>query len=128
MKDYKTRLVLGTAQLGMPYGIANKTGLPDQNIIEKIVETAWAGGIREFDTAPVYGDSEENIGRVFKRLGIENKAKVISKLSLEGYLEDPNIIRKRVEKTLSHLSIKNLYGVLLHRESDFDSLGNGLKE
>lgn len=57
-----TQLGLGTVQLGLPYG--NAAGSPlmpkDQSFL--ILETALAGGIRFFDTAIAYGESETRIG------------------------------------------------------------------
>lgn len=60
------RLVLGTAQLGMPYGIANRTGQPDQDLANDILSAAWEGGVRMLDTAQAYGESEIVIGRFLK--------------------------------------------------------------
>jgi len=40
-------LVLGTAQLGLSYGIANKIGQPDQDVSTAIIREAWNGGIQE---------------------------------------------------------------------------------
>ena len=60
------RLVLGTAQLGMNYGIANQTGKPELATARNIVRTAWEGGIRCFDTAQGYGDSERILGIFFQ--------------------------------------------------------------
>ena len=75
------RLVLGTAQLGLSYGIANKTGRPDQGVATAIVHEAWKNGIREFDTAQVYGDSEVVLGRALAELGISCEAKIITKIA-----------------------------------------------
>ena len=61
-----SRLVLGTAQLGMLYGIANATGKPDKEQANDILATAWENGVRILDTAQVYGDSEAVIGNFLK--------------------------------------------------------------
>ena len=61
------RLVLGTAQLGTNYGIANRMGKPDFDTAEAIIKTTWDAGIREFDTAQGYGDSEQVLGEVFQK-------------------------------------------------------------
>jgi aryl-alcohol dehydrogenase-like predicted oxidoreductase len=55
-------LVLGTAQLGMSYGVANKTGKPDPERAASLLTAAWNAGIRVVDTAQSYGDSERLIG------------------------------------------------------------------
>lgn len=55
-------MILGTAELGMKYGINNKTGKPNQAQAMKLLHAAWDSGIRELDTAAVYGDAEKFIG------------------------------------------------------------------
>jgi len=62
------RLALGCAQLGMPYGVGNSVGQPDQQNVMDMLKTAFAGGIRTFDTAPAYGDSERVLGRCLDAL------------------------------------------------------------
>lgn len=60
------RLVLGTVQLGLPYGMANSTGLPDETEVFAILDAACESGIAAFDTARAYGLAEERIGRWLK--------------------------------------------------------------
>ena len=57
---------LGTAQLGMQYGIANFSSIPDQIQINKIISKSLSNGIRYFDTAPFYGHglSEHRLGHI----------------------------------------------------------------
>jgi aryl-alcohol dehydrogenase-like predicted oxidoreductase len=115
-----SRLVLGTAQLGMNYGIANRTGKPDFKTAQAIIRTAWEAGVCEFDTAQAYGQSEQVLGRCLKSIGITNKAKIISKF-------DPNIdhldraaLNNALTKSLNNLEIESLYGLMLHREDMLD--------
>ena len=63
------RLALGTAQLGMPYGIANRAGQPSTAQAERILDAAEALGIAAIDTAPAYGVAEAVIGRHLARTG-----------------------------------------------------------
>src|SRR5467141_3083494 len=74
------RLVLGAAQFGMPYGIANTAGQPDSSTIIEIVSAVWSRGVRFFDTAQAYGASEEALGQALMRLSIGGEACVVSKL------------------------------------------------
>ncbi|MFD0516840.1 aldo/keto reductase [Paractinoplanes durhamensis] len=61
--DYRQSvLILGTAQLGMAYGIANRTGAPDDDAAAGILAAARDLGITHLDTARAYGDSENRIG------------------------------------------------------------------
>lgn len=56
-------IALGTAQLGLSYGIANQAGKPDETAALALVRQALTLGIRAFDTAQAYGDSEAVLGR-----------------------------------------------------------------
>ena len=62
-----TRLVLGTAALGLPYGLpaagASAPVLIPDGSAAALVAAARAAGISHFDTAPAYGEAEERLGR-----------------------------------------------------------------
>ena len=122
------RLVLGTAQLGMKYGIANKTGIPDIRTVVTIVETAWEAGMREFDTAQAYGRSEKVLGSVLAQLGIAEKAKIVSKLNPELDHLNSSVMKEALEKSIEHLGVARLYGLMLHREDLLDLWEKGLCE
>jgi aryl-alcohol dehydrogenase-like predicted oxidoreductase len=57
-----SRLTLGTVQLGLHYGIANKAGKPSQEYSHKLLEYALENGINTLDTARIYGSAEDVIG------------------------------------------------------------------
>jgi len=111
------RLVLGTAQLNMNYGIANRIGYPCLKTSEAVVETALAGGIRVFDTAQAYGGSEKVMGTVFRRHRIENQVKVCSKIGPEIDLRSYSLLDQTVERSIERLGIPALHCLLLHKES-----------
>ena len=54
-----SRLMLGTVQFGLSYGVANRVGQPDYQDVVEIVAAALEGGVNAFDTAAAYGTSEE---------------------------------------------------------------------
>src|SRR5690606_141424 len=56
------RLVLGTAQWGGPYGIANREGPPPAPERARLLARAQAAGVRALDTARAYGASEARLG------------------------------------------------------------------
>jgi len=122
------RLVLGTAQLGMQYGINNKSGQPDLQTAEDIVRTAWEGGIREFDTAHAYGESECILGKVIKRLEVESEVKIITKLNPTMNQLVTLDLKETVEESLERLCVSKLYGIMLHREELLDQWDQGLGE
>lgn len=123
-----SKLVLGTAQLGMQYGIANRHGQPDIDVARGIVKTAWSGGVREFDTAQAYGTSETVLGSVFRELGIGDEARVVSKIASDVDPLQLNELRASVERTLERLSIPRLHSLLLHEEEWLDLVDRGLGE
>jgi aryl-alcohol dehydrogenase-like predicted oxidoreductase len=123
-----SRLVLGTAQLGMNYGIANRTGKPNFKTAESIIKIAWEAGISEFDTAQGYGDSEQVLGEVFCSLGISNEVKVISKLHPELDHLSQDDLNRSLDKTLSNLKVSGLHGIMLHREELLELWNKGLGE
>ncbi|MDO8662360.1 MAG: aldo/keto reductase [Candidatus Omnitrophota bacterium] len=125
------RLVLGTVQLGMPYGISNKTGKPDFNSACDMIKTAFDQDIACFDTAQAYGDSEEVLGRVFAKLKVGAQVKVYSKLHPRLDLHDEDAVRQSVEDSLRKLNMDQLEGLLLHGEDGIrfwdEGLGNVLR-
>jgi len=128
MNEKIPRMVLGTAQLGMPYGIANRTGQPNLRIAKAIVRSAWDYGIREYDTAQAYGQSEEVLGRALRETVVGDKAKVITKLDSLLDLNDSAKIRESVRKSTSLLGIHSLYCLMLHREEHLELWSQGLKQ
>ena len=123
-----SRLVLGTAQFGMRYGIANKIGQPDFLSVQSIVAEVWESGVREFDTAQAYGESERVLGKVLRSLGIAREAKVISKLHPAIDHQDSNALNLALQQTLARLGLAKLYGLMLHTEDLLDIWETGLKD
>lgn len=121
------RLILGTAQLGLPYGIANVTGKPDQAEADAIVRAAWEGGIRAFDTAQGYGDSETVLGHALAACGAAGTAQVITKLppQLPEVLDG---VPAAIEASLRRLGVSCLHCTMLHREEHLSLLSGQLGE
>ena len=120
------RLVLGTAQLGMAYGINNKIGKPNLNSAWEIVKTAFDQGITRFDTAQAYGDSEKVLGMVFDRLRFSGQIKVYSKLHPQLDCCNERAVQQSVDDSLSKLGIERLEGLLLHHEDQLRFWDKGL--
>jgi aryl-alcohol dehydrogenase-like predicted oxidoreductase len=119
-----SRLMLGTVQFGMPYGMANRTGQPTYRDIRAIVKAAIDGGINGFDTAASYGTAESVLGQVLYELGVSDRVVVVTKVRpLElGKLSDPSAAARAVEQSVARsrrrLRLDFLPVVLFHRESD----------
>jgi aryl-alcohol dehydrogenase-like predicted oxidoreductase len=105
-------LVLGTAQLGSKYGIANRTGKPQGKAQAALLELALESGIRIIDTAPVYGDSEAILGTFLRSHAPSNLA-LISKLDPKVNASDPARVVQAVAASVARLG-QGLHGLLLH--------------
>lgn len=118
-----TRLVLGTAQLGLAYGIANKAGQPDQPTATAIVRTAITNGVGWLDTARAYGNSEAVLGRTLAG-GWASRARVVTKILLSDLPEDAPrahveaCVDAQVYQSIAALRSDRLDTLLLHRASD----------
>jgi spore coat polysaccharide biosynthesis protein SpsF len=118
-----SRMTLGTAQLGARYGIANRTGMPDQQTARTIVREAVRHGVTGIDTARAYGEAERRIGLALAG-GLDRQVRVTSKLEpldwLTGAESDPQI-RAAVDASLfrscTELGLERLDALLLHRWS-----------
>ena len=115
-----SKLCLGTAQLGMEYGVNNVTGKPGFEESRAIIRTAVESGITTFDTAPAYGDSEIILGRCLKELNAEYV--LISKLPAVDAThlsrEIGRSMRHQLETTLRRLDIVKIPVYLFHRFED----------
>ena len=97
------KMVLGTAQFGMDYGIANLNGKLSKDVVFRILACAWERGIRRFDTAPCYG-SEALLGEFITANGIKDEAIVLTKIpSLYGVSDFQTDIITNLESSLKNL-------------------------
>lgn len=114
-------LTLGTAQLGMRYGIANVDGQPAPDEAERILAAA-RDGFGFLDTAAAYGDSELVLGRLLPTVDPGHRFRIVSKiapgLAIGRWLPE-------LEGSLKRLDRPCLDGWLLHHESDFSRLLEG---
>ena len=113
------RIVLGGAQLGLPYGILNGGETLSREEVARILDTAFGHGIDSIDTAIAYGQSESIIGET-----AQNRFKVISKLppipsSVSNVSE---WVHTQVDASLSRLKCTSLDALLLHRPQDLTGI------
>ena len=113
----KNKLILGTVQFGLDYGINNNSGKLSEKDVTEILNTAYAYGIKLLDTAEAYGDSQERIGAYHKNS--INKFQVITKFSSSIHNLPTNII-DRVKRNIETLKVSSLYCYMFHNYSDFE--------
>nr|WP_312230584.1 aldo/keto reductase [Pseudomonas sp.] len=114
-------LVLGTAQLGLQYGINNCSGMPSEDEGKKIIRSAIRHGVAYIDTARAYGCSEQVVCAALSS-GWSGRAMVITKLSplseLDQAVESPSIeavVRASVFESCQKLGMARLDILMVHR-------------
>lgn len=117
-------MALGSAQWGLPYGIANHGGVPTPAEIQAMARAAARGGVDTIDTARAYGSAEAAIG------ALDGDWRVVTKLApdVSGADVDPAESRLRSRRSLAAsreaLGRDRLDAVLLHRD-DHRELSGG---
>jgi len=109
------RIVLGGAQLGLPYGILNGGETLSREEVARILDTAVGHGIDSIDTAIAYGQSELVIGET-----AQNRFNIISKLPpLPSEVSSVSEwVHTQVDASLARLNCTSLDALLLHRPQD----------
>lgn len=109
------KIIIGTANFGLDYGIAIKKKLPKEEVFE-ILEFAHSQNVWGIDTARAYGGSEEVIGEFFARHGkIFN---VITKLPKKQYRSAKDV-EKEIFRSLDNMNIEHIDFLLLHSYESF---------
>lgn len=112
----ESRIALGTVQFGAPYGVTNTAGQVPLKTARAMVQFAKKNGIGLFDTAIGYGDSE----RVLGQIGLDGIKVVTKLLPLPASVTDAYAwAMNEIDASLARLQVDQLYGVLLHRSTDF---------
>lgn len=120
-----SRLTLGTVQLGLAYGVANRAGQPSAAAARAILERALELGVTSFDTAPAYGDAEQRLGEVVRGREVFVTSKLPS-LTRAGVApaDVGRAVTSAVEASLAKLGRLDAY--LLHDASDLVTYGGRL--
>lgn len=101
------KIVLGTVQFGVNYGINNTSGQVSQEEVCKILEIAEKEGIQTLDTSSGYGASETVLGKSLKETN--TFFNIVSK-----YPRCDKDVRPTFEKSIANLGVDSLYGYLVH--------------
>ena len=121
------KIGIGTAQLGMKYGVINNSKKLDLDNFKKILSLSLKNDISIIDTADSYGDSIKKIGYTISKNKFRNKFKIISKISNLRKVKTSNIysyIFDNISFSLKKMKVKNLEGILIHDIKDLESKKN----
>ncbi len=111
-----SKLILGTVQFGIDYGINNNNGMPSKKEIRDILNYAFMKGIRFLDTAEAYGDSHLRIGEYHN--SSENRFNIITKFFAKDDTNFSNIYEK-VMNNITEMNVDKLYGYMFHSFGDY---------
>jgi aryl-alcohol dehydrogenase-like predicted oxidoreductase len=123
MKNSK-KIVLGTVQFGIDYGISNESGIVQNSEVSSILDLAKLRGINQLDTATSYGVAEKVLGTY---VGIK-EFDIITKISKLPEASRLNHGKYCIEQSLELLNIDKLYGVMTHDEQDLLESNNIIEE
>jgi aryl-alcohol dehydrogenase-like predicted oxidoreductase len=112
-----SKIVLGTAQLGLKYGVTNKNNIPTNKQCFKILELAYLHGVKFFDTAPSY-NSEIILGDFIKSHRLSTKINILTKISSLKNNFSESLIKKNIENSLSKLNTA-IHTLFFHDPNDF---------
>jgi len=105
------KIILGTAQLGMNYGINNYGRLSKDRVFE-ILNYAYDNDIKFLDTAEIYGNALQLIGS-FLKANPQKRFQIISKLDPEKKIRKSQLIN-HIKKYLKILNIYSFHGYMFH--------------
>ncbi|KAF7790306.1 hypothetical protein EIP86_001260 [Pleurotus ostreatoroseus] len=108
---------IGYGAMGISVGYGDP--LPDEERL-KLLDAVYERGCTNWDTADMYGDSEELLGKWFKRTGKRNEIFLATKFGFvfkEGRVVDgsPEHARFSVEQSLRRLGVDHIDLYYLHR-------------
>lgn len=109
------KIILGTVQFGIPYGINNSQGMPAMQQVFDMLDFAANNGISMLDTAEAYGEAEAVIAayhrQTDKRFSIISKFKGGLHADLEAYTRQKTAL----------LGVEQLYSYMFHSYGDYES-------
>lgn len=100
MRTSTTKLILGTVQLGLKYGINNAQGKPSRSQALALLAEAYQLGIRTVDSSFAYGDAHD----ILQDFSAQRTLSVCSKFSLRDY-STPALAYAAAQKKLAKHSV-----------------------
>lgn len=116
------KIILGTVQFGIPYGINNSTGLLVDKGVSEILFQAHSAGITTLDTAAAYGAAESRIGSFHQESNKEFE--IITKFSKEKDIS----WNKSIERSLKNLKVEKVETIMFHSYEAYKENLNKIEE
>lgn len=116
------KIILGTVQLGLNYGVNNTSGLPSKSEVNSILATAQENGISRLDTAAAYGEAELRIGEFHSQAA--RKFEVNTKLEKENNF-DWNI---SLAQSINRTQVSRINTIMFHSFESYVNKKNEIPE
>lgn len=110
---------IGTAQFGQTYGIKNQNGAVTGKTAEEIVQGALENAISTFDTARLYGQSEEVLGSTLELIAPQDKTRIITKYYANE--NNPEQLRTDFLESMEKLKGFSIDTLLIHNSDSLSS-------
>ena len=110
-----SKLVLGTVQFGIDYGINNSHGQISRSEAESIIDYAHKNGVSVLDTARSYGHAETTIGEILLLDPSYRHIEVVTKISYDSALS----LRQNIAVSCENLKRNFIDTVLFHSFEDY---------
>jgi aryl-alcohol dehydrogenase-like predicted oxidoreductase len=117
------RLVLGTVQFGLAYGVSHKDGAVPYAEVGRILDLAWQSGARTLDTAAAYGESEQVIGSLDISAGFGVITKTVPIRAAELGAADFTTIEQGFRGSLEKLRRRSVDALLVHNVQNLQGRG-----
>ena len=114
-----SKIILGSAQFGLDYGINNSSGKLTEREIFNILNFSQEKGIKIIDAANAYGNANDIIGKFIKIN--PNSFKINTK-----FFFNKSPIEDQLDETLYKLNVNSINTCFFHDYNDFKEHGNKL--
>jgi spore coat polysaccharide biosynthesis protein SpsF len=115
------KIILGTVQLGLSYGINSSGKMLSSEEALAVLQEAKTAGINTLDTAEVYGNAINIIGLYHQ----EGKAfEIISKF----HIKEDSDFTEEFKKDLKRLNVSKAYALLFHSFQDYSNNTDQIKK
>jgi len=111
-----SKLILGTVQFGLNYGVNNSIGKMSEDQVFELLENAYDLGIKTLDTAEAYGNAHSVISNFHKQS--KKRFNIISKYSSSNF-DYPIDLVERIQVHCSNFNVNYLEGYMFHSYNDF---------
>jgi aryl-alcohol dehydrogenase-like predicted oxidoreductase len=112
-----SKIALGTVQFGIDYGISSTSGQVRPEEVRNILSYAYSKNIDLLDTAPVYGGSEQILGKAnVQNFKVVTKTRHFDKSEIS--IDEVVLMENDFYRSLEDLKKDNVYGLLVHNADD----------